>query len=603
MNVDLRPPRWRWLSRALYAFFALWLSVWLDRSVLAALVSGLVAAGALLAGTAPDLRSMREAAETTGTPLTDLHSGAQRPLVLLPPASGSAMPVDYRAREPAGGRLPLVVVDLDQTPLSRHLQRQLGASAALQLIDAGPEFGRGQDLLRQGRVLGLLLLPERLQETWLGASRAPARQRNSPLPDPPGSDGETPAPPAPSAAAEAAGAEVQIELHSAGGALGRQRALQAAIEQVMAALPTPRAVPHQTAALPAPQLSVAPGQLGVLVARTPAQLTQQAQATQAVELPVVTPPATREGASGGTRPAAAAPALDAGEQRVSGRTRIQLKLTHLDGGRAEAAALASASSPVLSTDAASTAAGHYSGTRGFGQGQSATAVHRQPPALLASPWLPALLALPAARPGTALLIVQQTLLVVLSMMFMHWTEQRAWPVRRNWSSYLGVWAGVTSLALLGCLGHLLPGYLAGWFDPAPGTRWDAMLVLLLAFAASLAALAIWLASLLRQREGGLIGLALLTLPLLTLAALPSPLQGSLPWAWPDSFGALLPAVAQTLSWLLPATAAGHGLSLLVDTGAGWPDLVRDFAMLGSIGAVAVAGGLYGWREPLLTPGL
>jgi hypothetical protein len=579
MNVDIRPPRMRWLSRALYAFFALWLSVWLDRTALTALASGLVAAGALLAGTAPDLRSMREAAETAGTPLGAAPPGAQQPGFVAQPASGSATSIDYRAREPAGGRLPLVVVDLDQTPLSRHLQRQLGASAALQLIDAGPEFGRGQDLLRQGRVLGLLLLPERLQETWLGATRAPARSRTTPPRlDHPASDDNAQAQREPSAAAEAAGADVQIELYGAGGALGRQRALQAVIEQVMATLPTPRAAPSQTAALPTPRLGVAPGQLGVLVARTPAQL---------AELTGPAVPEERNDRSGsGTGPTGVTPAINIGERAVAGRTHIQLRLTHLDGAQG--------------ADAASADAGLGSDPSPQTGGRSAVQTHA--PALLAPPWLPALLALPAARPSTALLIVQQTLLVVLSMMFMHWTQQRAWPVRRNWSSYLGVWTGVTGLALLGCLCHLLPGRLAGWFDPAPGTHYDALLALLLLFAASLAALAVWLASLLRQREGGLIGLALLTLPLLTLAALPSPLQGSLAGVWPDSIVALLPTIAQALAWLLPATPAGHGLSLLTEAGAGWTDVARDFAMLGGIGAVAVAGGLYSWREPL-TPGL
>jgi hypothetical protein len=191
-------------------------------------------------------------------------------------------------------------------------------------------------------------------------------------------------------------------------------------------------------------------------------------------------------------------------------------------------------------------------------------------------------------------MVQQTLLVVMCMLFAHWSEQRGWPVRRNWNSYLGVWAALLSLALLGCLLHLVPGRLAGWFDPAVGTHYGALLVLLLLFCACLSALSIWLAGQLRYREGGLIGLALLTLPLLALAALPAPL----PWAWPDSLGGVLPAAVQALAWLLPSTAAGHSLALLTEAGASWADCARDFMVLGAIGIAALAGGLYSWREPL-----
>ncbi|MFM2068545.1 MAG: hypothetical protein RLZZ584_3454 [Pseudomonadota bacterium] len=510
MNVDVRPPRWRWLSRAIYAYFALWLSVWLDRVTLAALTGGLVVAGALLAATAPDLRSMRAAADTAGVPLASAPAPLPGVAPRAPTAATTLRVSDFTVREPAGGRLPLVVVDLDQTPLSRQLQRLLGASAALRLVDAGTEFGRGQDLLRQGQVLGLLLLPERLQETWLGASRPP-----------PLAGGST---------AEGAN-EIRIELYSGAGSLGRQRALLAAIEQVMHALPAARAT-TVTAGQP-----VAPGQLGVV----------------------------RLDGLGST--GAALPGIGGGG---SSHTVVTLRLAALQSPAGDAAPAAPASSAA--------------GTR---PGQGSTA-------LLAPTWLPALLALPTPRPATALLIVQQTLLVVLAMMFANWTQERAWPVRRTWSSYLGVWTGVACLALAGCVCHLLPGHLSGWFDPVAGANWLAMLALLLMYCVCLATAAIWLAGLLRTREGGLAGLALLTLPLLTLAALPAPL----PWAWPDSPGSLLPVATQALAWLLPATAAGHALGLLAEAGAGWADVAGDFAVLALLTLATLAGGLASWREPL-----
>ncbi|MEY4749547.1 MAG: hypothetical protein RIQ60_1761 [Pseudomonadota bacterium] len=552
MTVNIHPPRWRWLNRALYAFFALWLSVWLDRAARVALGGGLVVAGVLLAGSAPDLRSLREAADTAGTPVTARVGGGLPPMPMAtapnsPVAGGS--PADYRLREPAGGRAPLVVVDLDQTPLSRHLQRLLGASAALQLLDTGPEYGHSQDLLRQGRALGLLVLPEHLQDSWLGAMPRLAPASNG------GAAG--------SGNSAAPAGELTIDLYSGPGALGRQRAMLAAIQQVLQALPSPQGVPdapsvagggtaaHASAAAP----------LGMVVLREPSQALVGAGHPPALasHMPAPTP-----------------------------RTAIQIRLKPAEG---------TDSAISRDTDAPATLA----------QPPASGVADAAPPALLAPPWLPALLALPVARPGTALLIVQQTLLVVLCMLFSTWTQQRIWPVRRNWSSYLGVWIAVTGMALLGCLGHLLPGWLAGWFDPAPATRWDALAALLLLYAACVAALAVWLASLLRLREGGLVLLALLTLPLLTLAALPAPLQAGLGLSWAEGTGggsapqwaSLLPTLLQGLSWLLPATPAGHGLALLTEAGAGWADVALDFALLGGIGTFAVAGGLYNWREPLV----
>jgi hypothetical protein len=542
MNLDALP-RWRWLSRAYYAYFAVWLSVWLDRTALAVLSGGLIGAGAILAATAPDLRGMREAAEAAPLSISLLGGTAA--------SAGVAVGrIDLSAREPAGGRLAVAVVDLDQTPLSRQTLRLIGASASLQLVDVGSDLGRGHDLLRQGRVLALLLLPERLQEGWLAqlpagprsAGDAAAAQRDSASGVAVGNSKDQAAAAQPSAAS--------IELYGGAGALGRQRALLAALDQVLHALPEPtRTVSPASMARPTEA-----GRLGVVVMEAGTQPTF-AGATAATAPGgrggVVAGPGDLGGALGSgarSRSGSAAGGDGASDRRVPGRLAMR-----------------------ASVDV------------GYGTAP-----------LLSPGWLPALLALPAVRPATALLMVQQTLLVVMCMLFAHWSEQRGWPVRRNWNSYLGVWAALLSLALLGCLLHLVPGRLSGWFDPAVGTRYGALLVLLLLFCASLSTLSIWLAGQLRYREGGLIGLALLTLPLLALAALPAPL----PWAWPDSLGGVLPAAVQALAWLLPSTAAGHSLALLTEAGASWADCARDFMVLGAIGIAALAGGLHSWREPL-----
>jgi hypothetical protein len=543
MNLDIGP-RWRWLSRAGYAYFAVWLSVWLDRTALAVMTGGLIGAGAILAATAPDLRGMREAAEAAPLSISLLGATA---------ASAGAAAVnrtDFSTREPAGGRLAVAVVDLDQTPLSRQTLRLLGASASLRTVDVGSDLGRGHDLLRQGQVLALLLLPERMQESWLArvpgdtrlAGDSTAASRDNTGAAAVGHSKDAAAQAGGSAAAVSRGA-ASIELYGGAGALGRQRALLAALDQVLQALPAPN---RQTSPGGASMPTEA-GHLGVVVM------------------------------------GASALAWPNGAPARNGATSV---------GAADAAATGNAGARGAADRDGTT------GRRVLGRlAVRATVDVSYGKAPLLSPgWLPALLALPAVRPATALLMVQQTLLVVMCMLFAHWSEHRGWPVRRNWNSYLGVWAALLSLALLGCLFHLVPGRLAGWFDPAVGTRYGALLVLLLLFCASLSALSIWLAGQLRYREGGLIGLALLTLPLLALAVLPRPL----PLAWPDSLGGVLPTIVQALAWLLPSTAAGHALALLTEAGASWGDCAQDFMVLGAIGTAAMAAGLSSWREPLST---
>lgn len=542
MNLDARP-RWRWLSRAGYAYFAVWLSVWLDRTALAVLSGGLIGAGAILAATAPDLRGMREAAEAAPQSISLLGGTAAS-------AGAAAARTDFSAREPAGGRLAVAVVDLDQTPLSRQTRRLLGASASLQLVDVGSDLGRGHDLLRQGQVLALLLLPERLQEGWLAqapGSRRLAADLTAARLDPPADAGsagnkDVAAARADAAAAAALPGAASIELYGGAGALGRQRALLAALDQVLHALPAPG---HLTS----PGGAVAPteaGHLGVVLMGAGAGAQAVAGSASTAARAGAAPVASVD-AAGSARARGAAGGQGASDRRVPGQLAMRATVDVSYGA-----------APLLSPG-----------------------------------WVPALLALPAVRPATALLMVQQTLLVVMCMLFAHWSEHRGWPVRRNWTSYLGVWAALLSLAMLGCLLHLVPGRMAGWFDPAVGTRYGALLVLLLLFCASLSALAIWLAGQLRYREGGLIGLALLTLPLLALAVLPTPL----PMAWPDSLSGVLPAALQALAWLLPSTAAGHSLALLTEAGASWSDCSGDFIVLGSIGTAALAAGLHSWREP------
>lgn len=581
MNLDAHP-RWRWLTRAAYAYFAVWLSVWLDRTALAVLSGGLIGAGAMLAATAPDLRGMREAAEAA--PLSISLPGSPSAS-----ANGSAGPKDFSAREPAGGRLAVAVVDLDQTPLSRQTRRLLGASASLQLVDVGSDLGRGHDLMRQGQVLALLLLPERLQENWLaqapGSRRAAADpaatrvnasaaeradqtdgQRAGAGASQGASPGVSPGA-SPGASLGALPGAANIELYGGAGALGRQRALLAALDQVLLALPLPtRSLPSGTT--PAPTEA---GRLGVVVMDVSPQASPAGGAVTTVG---------RRGGSAGA--AATNPADTAAAAGASARGGAAA------GARGGASAGAGAEPLARAEGAADRRVPGQLAVR------ASVDVSYGDAALLSPGWMPALLALPAVRPATALLMVQQTLLVVMSMLFAHWSEHRGWPVRRNWNSYLGVWAALVSLAMLGCLLHLVPGRMAGWFDPAVGTRYGALFVLLLLFCASLAALSIWLAGQLRYREGGLIGLALLTLPLLALAALPAPL----PLAWPDSLGGVLPTALQALAWLLPSTAAGHSLALLTEAGASWADCARDFAVLGTIATLALAAGLHSWREPL-----
>lgn len=63
--------------------------------------------------------------------------------------------------------LPVGVVDLDKSPISRSLVRELEASPTLKIDDSYLDISRGADDLKTGTIYGLLILPAKLEEQTL----------------------------------------------------------------------------------------------------------------------------------------------------------------------------------------------------------------------------------------------------------------------------------------------------------------------------------------------------------------------------------------------------------------------------------------------------
>jgi len=186
-------------------------------------------------------------------------------------------------------------------------------------------------------------------------------------------------------------------------------------------------------------------------------------------------------------------------------------------------------------------------------------------------------------PGVATLIVQQTLLIGMTMLFGTWYQRKSFPLAgpRTAGGYLGMLLAFASVALLNCC------YFFGfvfWFQDYPrGGNFGGLLLLLVLFALALAAFGMLLGMLFRTRERGTQLMIATSMPILFLAGL----------TWPVSS---MPVVLQWLRWLLPSTAGIQGFIALNQLGASLYEIRHEVAGLLALLIACVALGWWRWRR-------
>lgn len=186
-------------------------------------------------------------------------------------------------------------------------------------------------------------------------------------------------------------------------------------------------------------------------------------------------------------------------------------------------------------------------------------------------------------PGVATLIVQQTLLIGMTMLFGTWYQRKSFPLagQRTAGGYLGMLLAFASVAFLNCC------YFFGfvfWFQDYPrGGNFGGLLLLLLLFSLAVAAFGMLLGMLFRTRERGTQLMIATSMPVLFLAGL----------TWPVSS---IPIVLQWLRWLLPSTAGIQGFIALNQLGASLYEIRHEVAGLLALLITCVALGWWRWRK-------
>lgn len=185
-------------------------------------------------------------------------------------------------------------------------------------------------------------------------------------------------------------------------------------------------------------------------------------------------------------------------------------------------------------------------------------------------------------PGVATLIVQQTLLIGMTMLFGTWYQRKTFPLPgpRTAGGYLGMLLAFASVAFLNCC------YFFGfvfWFQDYPrGGNFGGLLLLLPLFSLTVAAFGMLLAMLFRTRERGTQLMIATSMPVLFLAGL----------TWPVSS---MPLVLQWLRWLLPSTAGIQGFVALNQMGASVYEIRHEVAGLLGLLLACLALGWRRWR--------
>ena len=175
-------------------------------------------------------------------------------------------------------------------------------------------------------------------------------------------------------------------------------------------------------------------------------------------------------------------------------------------------------------------------------------------------------------PGVAPLIVQQTLIIGISLLFGLWTELKSstttpLPFRlqkKPASGFLGLW---TAFALIGFIDML---YFSGFVFHVQNYPHHPRLPVLFTFAAlfalAISAFGLFLGQLFRERERGMQTLLFSSIPMLFVSGFP----------WPTES---LPELVQALRWLIPSTAGIQGAIAINQLGADFAEVRAELFAL------------------------
>ncbi|AKJ32097.1 ABC transporter permease [Caldimonas brevitalea] len=184
-------------------------------------------------------------------------------------------------------------------------------------------------------------------------------------------------------------------------------------------------------------------------------------------------------------------------------------------------------------------------------------------------------------PGVAVLILQQTLLLAIALMFGTWAERGGFPVSRDGAGYAGMLLAFASVALINSAYYF--GWVLWWQDYPRGGNFAGLLVFAVLFALCLAAFGMLLGSWFVTRERGGQLLLCVAMPSIFLSGLSWPVEA-------------MPELLRWARWLMPSTAGIEGFIALNQLGARLPEVRLEAAALLALLAACVPLGLWRWRR-------
>ncbi len=181
-------------------------------------------------------------------------------------------------------------------------------------------------------------------------------------------------------------------------------------------------------------------------------------------------------------------------------------------------------------------------------------------------------------PGVVVIIVQQTLLLAMALLWGTWYERGEQPRRRSTPAFFGVLLAFASVAFIN--GAYFFGFVF-WFQNYPrGGNFPGMLFFLLLFSLATAAVGVLLATFFHTRERGAQLLLCTAIPFLFVAG----------FLWPAQ---ALPPLVSAVRWLLPSTAGIEGFIALNQLGARLDEITTEIVAL--LALLLVSGSLAWWR--------
>ena len=197
-------------------------------------------------------------------------------------------------------------------------------------------------------------------------------------------------------------------------------------------------------------------------------------------------------------------------------------------------------------------------------------------------------------PGVMVLVMQQTFLLGIGLLFGSWASATSFPYGQDAASYCGA---LTAFALVVVLNAMyFFGFVFWWQDYPRGGNLAGTAVLTVLFAYSVAALGMLIGMFFRTRERSMQLLVATSLPIMFLSGL----------TWPAS---AIPPPLRALGTLLPSTSAIQGFVATNQMGASLHEVRVELATLLGLTVLFGVVGMRKWRrmhggngEPLASSG-